>query len=459
VTISVDAHFDSVLYVRKDDCTEESAEIACNDDPPEGGRNQSRIEHVFEPGKYFVFVDGYSQEGGSFKMTVAASDVLALAESCRRAPTLLPGPPVTGTTEGGADDVEASCGGGASGNDTAWRLDLPSRSRVRVVEHSDDTFPVVHARRACADAQSEIACGEATASGGDAALLGVFDPGAYTVFADARDSDAAGAYSLQLELAPPGGAGISGDGCGDALPLPSGTSGTVPGDTFAARDDLAATCGGAGAPDVIYRVDVSRRARFSAVLQGEEAPHVLAMWRRCGDRSSEVACGRGLDEVVPAGTYFVAVDGASPDAFGRFTLAWTMQDLAGQARACQDAPLLVERRPLAATSAGAGDRFATSCAGGDNGATGPDRVFRLVLPARADVRLELTAGFGAVLALRKACPDASGRADVAELECDDDSVHPKVIKRTLEAGTYWVVVDGESPTEQGPFTLEYRIVR
>jgi hypothetical protein len=480
VTIEVEAHFDSVLYVRKDDCADEKAEIACNDDPPEGGRNQSRIEKVLEPGKYFVFVDGYSQEGGSFKMTVSASDVLALAESCRRAPTLSPGTPASGTTDGRADDAEATCGGGAEGADAAWRFRLPTRSRVRLVEHSDDMAPVVHVRRACTDPQSEVACAEPIGSAGDAALTGVLDAGDYTAFADGRESDAVGAYSLQLELAPPDGAGVGGEGCGDAIPLsgvspqipPSGVSPQAPpasgsgqsvvGDTFAARDDVSGSCGGAGAADVLYRVDVPRRSRLVASLQGEEAPHVLVVWKRCGDRGSEVACGRGVDEVLAPGTYFVAVDGVSAEALGRFTLAWTLQDLSAQGGACQAAPMLVERRPIVATTAGAGDKFSTSCAGGDTSATGPDRIFRFALPARATVRVSLMErGFEGALVLRKACADGVGGADVAELACEaaTEGHHPAVIERTLEAGTYWVVVDGQSPADQGAFTLDYRVVR
>jgi hypothetical protein len=461
VTIDVEAHFDSVLYVRKDDCADEKAEVACNDDPPEGGRNQSRIEKVLEPGKYFVFVDGYSQEGGSFKMTVSASDVLALAEACRRAPSLSPGTPGTGTTDGHADDAEATCGSGAEGADAAWRFHLPSRSRVRVVEHSDDMAPVVHLRRACTDAQSELACGEPIGSAGDAAVSGVFDGGDYTVFADARESDAVGTYALQLEVAPPDGAGASGEGCGDAIPLASGSAQTTAGDTFAARDDVSGSCGGAGAADVLYRVDVARRSRFVASLQGEEAPHVLVMWRRCGDRGSEVACGRGIDEVVSPGTYFVAVDGVSPEALGRFTLGWTLQDLSAQAGACGAAQALVERRPVTGTTAGAGDKFSTSCAGGDTNATGPDRIFRFALPARATVRISLAEkGFDGALALRKACADGVGGADVSELACEAASeTRRATIERTLEAGSYWVVVDGQSPADQGPFTLDYRVVR
>jgi hypothetical protein len=465
VTVVVQAHFDSVLYIRKDDCADEKAEIACNDDAPEGGRNQSRIEKVLEPGKYFVFVDGYSQEGGSFKITVSTSDVLALADTCRRAPPLSPGTPVSGTTLDRTDDAEATCGGGAEGADAAWSLTLASRSRVRLVEHSDDVAPVVHVRRACTDPQSELACGEPATGGGDAVVTATLDEGDYTVFADAREADTAGGYSLQLELAPPGGAGTSGEGCGDALPLSAGPAIAAAGDTFAAHDDVAGSCGGAGAADVVYRLDVPRRSRFMASLASEEAPHVLVLWRRCGDRGSEIACARSIDEVLAAGTYFVGVDGVSPDAFGRFALAGTLQDLSAQAGACQGAPALVERSALSGSTDGSGDRFSTSCAGGDTGTTGPDRVYRMTLPAASTVRVTLKSRFEAALALRKACADGAGGADVSELACEGSSgdmpgnERTTTIERQLEAGSYWLVVDGQSPADRGSFRLDYRVLR
>ncbi|HXN30933.1 MAG TPA: hypothetical protein VN894_03685 [Polyangiaceae bacterium] len=458
VTIDVEARFDSVLYIRKDDCADPNAEIDCSDDAPD--RTHSRIERVLEPGKYFVFVDGYARDVGSFTMTVATTDVPALTDVCRRAPLLALGAPATGTTVAMANDAEASCGGGAEGADAPWRVELPARSRVRIVEHSDEVTPVVHLRRACADEQSEVACGEAVGSGSDAVVTGVFDPGTYTAFADAHDRDAAGRYSLQVDVVPPAGNGTPGDGCGDAIPLGNGPS--VSGDTFDARDDVAGSCGGASAADVVYRVDVPRRSRFVAALQAEEAPHVLVAWRRCGDRSTEVACGRDLDEVLAPGSYFVAVDGASADALGRFSLAWSMQDLTAQGGACLSAPALVDGGTVAGTTVGASDKFAVSCAGGDGTGSGPDRVYKVVVPKRAHVRIELAASsFEAAMALRRACADASGGARAAELVCeaDSDSGRRAIIDRVLEVGTYWVVVDGQTPNDQGPFTLQYRTVR
>jgi hypothetical protein len=461
VTLEVEARFDSVLYLRKDDCADANAEVDCNDDGPD--RTHSRIERVVEPGKYFVFVDGYGQESGTFKLTVTTSDVLALTDLCQKAPALAVGVAQSATTSGLADNAQATCGGGAEGSDAAWRADIASRSRVRIVEHSDEVAPVVHVRRACADEQSELSCGEVGSGAGDAAVTGVFEPGTYTVFADSRERDSTGHYSLLLETAPPAGSGAPGDGCGDAAPLVVGSgsnAGTVSGDTFAARDDVAGSCGGAGAPDVVYRLDVQRRSRLVASLDGEEAPHVLVLWRRCADRGSEVACGRSIDQVLAPGTYYVAVDGSAPDALGRFTLAYALRDLTGQGGACGAAPLLSEGRPFNATTAGATDKFATSCGGADTAASGPDKVYRLVVRARATVRVTVTApGFDAAVALRKGCSDGwSGDVELA-CESDADNAHRTSIERSLEPGTYWVVVDGQSPNDQGPFTVEYRTVR
>jgi hypothetical protein len=455
VTIEVEARFDTVLYVRKETCTDSAAEVDCNDDGPD--RTHSRIEHVLDPGKYFVFVDGYSSERGNFKLTLSASGVLALADVCRRAPVLALGPPHAGSTQGSADDAEASCGGGARGAEAAWQLDLPQRSRVRLVEHSDEMAPVVHVRRACADDRSEVVCADSGAAPGDATAVGVLDPGRYSVFADARESGSAGGYTLSLETSLPAGAGTTLDGCGDAAPLGPETAGKIVGDTFAARDDVAGSCGGQGAADVVYRLDVPRRARFGATLESEEGSHVLVLWHRCGDRSSEVACGRTLDEVLAPGAYFLAVDGMTPDALGRFTVQWALRDVTGQASACSAATLLAPGRAVDSTTVGQGDKFASSCASSDATGGAGDRVFRFALAARSHVRIMVTAPtFEATVALRKVCGDVPGGPS-GELACESgaDGSRKTIIERTLDPGTYWVVVDGQSATDQGAFTIEY----
>jgi hypothetical protein len=34
-----------------------------------------------------------------------------------------------------------------------------------------------------------------------------------------------------------------------------------------------------------------------------------------------------------------------------------------------------------------------------------------------------------------------------------------VLERPLEAGDYWVVVDGQTPADRGAFTLRYEVAR
>src|SRR5690606_1359646 len=54
VVVTVESEFDSVLYLRKDDCEDDDAEIACNDDASQGpkrARSQtSQIDEVLDAG-------------------------------------------------------------------------------------------------------------------------------------------------------------------------------------------------------------------------------------------------------------------------------------------------------------------------------------------------------------------------------------------------------------------------
>ncbi len=188
-------------------------------------------------------------------------------------------------------------------------VDLASRSRVRIVEHfrRHDAGAARAGGRAPTN-RATIACGESGAAAGDATVTGIWDAGAYWVFADGHERDSTGRYTLLLETSTPAGAGTRADDCGDASPLAAGAAGNIGGDTFDARDDVAGSCGGAGAPDVVYRLEVAKRSRFVASLEDEEAPHVIVLWRRCGERSAEAACGRSVDEVLAPGAYFVGVD-------------------------------------------------------------------------------------------------------------------------------------------------------
>lgn len=466
VSIEVDATFDSVLYLRREACADEENEIACNDDA--GGSSKrssnnrsSRIDEVLDPGKYFVFVDGYGSEAGSYRLVTDVADVPSLADACRLPRPLGPAK-TTAQLSGAFDNAHASCGDDAKGPDVIHRLDVPARSRVRITSSSTEFSPVVHVRKQCTDDKSEVGCSSTGAATNDATFVGVLDPGSYTVFADATDKDARGRFTIEADTAPENGSGVPADGCADAQPLQL-VEKRIDGDTFRARDDVGGKCTGQGTPDVLYRFELARRSRVSAHFLAQEGSHVFVLSSRCGDRASELACAANVDETLGPGIYSLAVDGAAQEGLGRFAFAFSAKDVAAQEAACKAPPLLAPGQKISGTTIGSGDRFATTCGGREDAQASPDRVYRIELKPRARIQLSLeTPGFDGVLALRKSCldPPRVRAPRSAEVTCNNDfqdSRHSR-IETTLEPGTYFVVVDGHQSKNEGAFTLEYKLI-
>jgi hypothetical protein len=452
--------YDSILYMRKGDCGSVEAEVLYNDDasPPGGGphdNKHSRIEGVLDPATYYVFVDGYQGKSGSFTMHVDVADVPSLAELCSQAALLTPGTPIDGTTEGTFDQADAKCGDGAHGPDAVYTLAVEHRSRVRVVEHSDDFKPVVHLRSQCDDPDSKRGC--AAGDDDEAAFVGILDPGAYAVFADSVQPDATGKYTLTAEVAPELGAGVTGERCADAIPLVKSEP-SFKGDTFNARDDLAGSCGGTGAPDVVYRLDVSVRTRLSAHVTHEQGSHVLVLLKGCTGPRVELGCGKSIDSVLPPGSYFLAVDGDSPEGFGTFEVEWSAKDTLAQDAACRTPALLREGDTVTGNTAagGATDKFTPSCAGTDANGGAADLVYKIVVPTRRRVHLLMRpTGWSGVLSVRRTCIEGA-TPGAGEVECHVEDSADVSFDAVLDPGTYFVVVDGKDSSSVGTFTLEYR---
>ena len=467
--IEVDAHYDAVLYVRKDDCNSPDDEVKCNDDD-QGNAQRSRIDVVIDPGVYFIFVDGFRNGAGSFRMSVALQDVPQLADVCRQAhPLGTAGSTQNGTTHGAFDLAHSSCSSNSPGPEVPYHFDLSQRSRVRFTLESSDMEPNVYVRKTCTDEHSEVACfdTDSAVSSQQAVFVGVLDPGSYTVFADTSTPDADNAqFALTQELAPENGTGGTGDGCSDALPLTTST--TASGDTFDTKDDISGRCTGNGAPDVVYRIDLARRSRIRARFTEEEGKnahqggHVLVLQKTCGDRSTELACADSIDTVLAPGTYYLAVDGATPSSFGKFNLEYSVQDVTSQEAACRIATPLTDGQTVSGNTKGAKNVFEESCAGGDSRSnTAGDRLYKIVLTRRATISLVLTTTtWDGVLALRRACLDPTGASGphAAEVSCNNDSedAQHSRITTTLDPGTYFVVVDGYRGTE-GSYTLSYTV--
>lgn len=460
--------FDGVLYLMRA-CGDPQSEIVCNDDAPNTSRSQ--VDATLEPGTYFIVVDGYGTEGGEFHLEVTRRELQSLESVCSAAEALTPGRPVSASTADGANYFQAGCAGGARSADKVYTVAVAERSRVRVTQQSDHDG-ALHMRRTCADPQTEIACNDDFGDQRHSMVNALVDPGTYYVFADGFGNGNTGNFTVSSEVAPAQGAGTSSDACQGAEAFTEGSSQTL--DTFTARDDLAGSCGGQGAADVVRTVRVRKRSRVRVTVTNAQFAGAVYLRSRCADDGSEVACqtftaggqaqaapgrrpGRPVKKevqlaaVVLPGEYAVVVDGQNEGSFGSVEVKVQVEDIGALERDCRRAPQLRPGRPVTGDTSSAQSRFEASCAGG---AKSNDNVYRLRVPKAGRVKIKLSTEYDGALHLRRACADPS-----TEVACNDDGQDNRhsEIDQELEAGDYFVIVDGFRTGNQGSYTLEVEL--
>lgn len=464
VTIAIEqAGFDGTVYVRSGNCEDPSSEAAggCNDD--EGDTSHSRLVLALEPGTHYIFVDGYARNAGNFSMTVTAADVPSIGDVCQSAAALTPNTAVTGTlTSQDLNLFQARCGGNARGPDRVYRLEVPQESRLQLHQESDYDG-VIYFRRACAEAGTEVDCNDDAEDVQHARINAIVPAGTYFVFTDGYAPNAAGAYTLQADLAPVAGGNTAGDTCADAQLLTPGTP--VDGNTFQARDDVRSPCAAAAdGYDVVYRLNVTARSRVKLWFDSNDLREqgTITVTRACdGAPLTQATCrpgalgeARAFDEVLDPGNYYVIVDSAAPRRFGRFRLNSRVESAAEVERLCRTAPLLVPGRTVTGTTVGGTDRFQASCAGG---ARSPENLYRLVVRRRSAVRVSVTSntnGYDPAVFIRQTCAQSN-----TERGCNDDAgdVRHSQVEATLEPGTYTVFVDGYANRNSGAYSLECQV--
>lgn len=449
VSIRLQSSFDAGVYVLSN-CGQGQQELACNDDA--GDTSHSSLDLTLDEGTYFLVVDGYGSESGDYEMIVSESELQPLSAVCGDAPPLVPGQPASGSTQGSADYFQALCAGGAHSPDRVYRLDVTSRSRVRLRQQSDHDG-ALHVRRNCTEPTTEVACNDDHGDQRTSLITTLLESGTYYVISDGYAQGNSGNFTLTADVAPDTGGGATADGCGDAGTATVGQQIDV--DTFQARDDTQGSCGGQGSPDVVYRVDVRGRSRLRATVNNSEFAGAVYVQRACGNATTEVACtavqagaAATVDTAVQSGTYYVVVDGERAETFGTAQLQIQIDDVAATERACRQAPMLRAGQRVTGNTASGSDQFQASCAGG---AQSNDIVYRLRVQRRSLVRVNMQSDYDGALHLRRDCVDPS-----SELVCNDDhedNRHSR-IEATLDPGTYYVVVDGFRSGNTGGFTID-----
>ena len=457
VTITVRTDFDAALYLQHD-CGADQSEISCCNLAIV--RGVSRIDTVLDAGNYFVVVDSVENgRRGRFSLEAQMGEAPELSQVCASRPAITPSTPghpapaIHASTAGRPDLMRGSCAEGRfPGPDQAYSLRLTEPSRVRASLSVDAAWdPGLYIRRGCASEDTEVACSDDAGDSEHARITHVLDAGEYTIVVDGFVAGSQGDYALDVETAPVSGTGVPSDTCENATAVP--LDGSLDGDTMQARDDLTGSCGGGdGAPDLVYRVNVSQRAHVSAELRnaglGESTTASrLYFIRSCGAVHGEVACGRGrVDAVLPAGTWYLVVDGASRDDFGRFTLQMHSDDAAGIDAACRAVAALTPGETTRGTTSG-GDRLHATCG---NRAQSPERVYSLRLNERHHVSIAVQSDYDSVVYVRTACERES-----SEIACNDDDTSQRTsrIEADLDPGQYFVVVDGFYQNNTGAFSL------
>lgn len=318
-----ESDYDGVLYLRRA-CGDANTEVDCNDDAED--TQHSRINAVVPAGTYYVYSDSFRNNAtGNYTLEADLAPVAGGStpgDTCADAVPLVPGTPVEGNTFQAHDDVQSPCAT-AEGYDVVYRLNLPTRSRVKLwFEQSDlNNQGTITVTRNC----GQVA--QATCRAGNVGEANAYDQtldaGQYFVIVDSAAARHFGRFRLNARVEDPQAAERL---CRTAPLLVSGR--TVSGTTANGTDRFQATCAGAArSPENLYRLNLTRRSRVRLTLSAQ-FDGALYLRQQCTQQSTERACNDDstdpqhslIETELPPGQYTVFVDGYGQNNSGTYTL-------------------------------------------------------------------------------------------------------------------------------------------
>lgn len=385
---------------------------------------------------------------------------------------------VNGDTTKAGDDTQLSCRlPGSSGKDLVYVFELKEPRRLTAVvtpQAGGSLQPIVELRGNCsnADPLQALACSFAGASSSRSAVLTAdgLSAGTYFLWVDA-EAQTTGAFTLQVTTE----AADTGEGCGAPSPLKFvGGKAEVNGDTRARRDDLSASCGGQGAADAVYAVELANAGRLRLSVSSTDMtfkPLLSVRADPCADGSSanQLGCAKpaatGLAQLefpsLAAGRYYVVVDGATAGTGGAFHLKAELLAAVGPPTndTCAAAiPIALPTGGLGSVSLQGDTSAASADTGGSCFGSGPDLVYQLQLSAPRKVVATVSPLLGSQLNpsiyLRptgKCTSDSPADQLGCGLASQSGAVGTLVLP-TVPAGTYDLWVDGQNSTK-GAFDL------
>ena len=228
------------------------------------------------------------------------------------------------------DDLRGQCSTQPGGQETIYSVTLDRRRtlRLQTLPQAEDQYDtLMYVRTDCADVATELACDDDDGPGLLSLIEQTFEPGTYSVVVDAYRDTSLGAYTLQVEVDPHDTC----DGVIDLGPL-GATAVEVTGDTRDGTNAFTATCGfNANSNDRVYSFTLPAEQQVILETLSEEGGHdtVLHLRTDCADSGTQVACDDDsgvrplsrIDQVLPAGRYYVIVDGYGTGREGPYRLS------------------------------------------------------------------------------------------------------------------------------------------
>lgn len=309
---------------------------------------------------------------------------------------------------------------------------------------------------------TNLSCGGTSSNFNHASLSrGDLAPGTYTVWLDGLSATQS-AVDVGIRMFPV----LEGDTCNNPTPLAFGPDGgylSVSGSTRDLYDNGEGGCGHYGA-DRVYSFTTTRtfdfRSRITSGTAGYE-PAIFLEQAPCGPQFGLLQCSSTRDgagwldlHALPAGTYFLWVNGQYPDE-GDYTLEAQLTPVM-PSDTCQTVTDLAFSDGGVAQASG-DTRLVYDDATGSCGGSGSDFVYRFTTQMPLDLRAEAstsTSSHRPVLYLRQ------GSCGGSELACAPalSAGAPAQLQRDgLTPGTYYLWVDGAGTNAD--FELVARLLR
>jgi hypothetical protein len=447
-------------------CDQPASEIACSPgyDHPQGGRVAKVRGRSLGSVSEEVALPVYVTTAGGAPITLRYQRLPASTkpanETCGTAEDLTPGVVTTASIVDAASDVATACA--AATGELVYRFTLATPQNIDLYATSvdGDGLPVVSLRAdACALPSDEITCNVGASS--HIFRHGLAAGTYYVAVAATAPTD----VLLTLEVSDPTPAPPNED-CASAEVLTPGETIDVP--MLGHQDDHTSSCVPGGV-DAVYRMELSQASDvlvLARYAQGDAAGVVIAD-PPCGGEDDERICAistrspaRARRRNLPAGSYRVLAE--SPNGVGMqltlLTRPAVPPTLVPFADACGDVFAIPANGGFfQGTTQNAQAQFSAGCdIGGQPAGGARDQLLSLTLASDKRVVLDMQgSGYATLLSVRgePPCPGSEVPGGCSAGYEPERSY----LDITLEAGTYYLQIDGYSGNA-GPWFLDVYVV-